>query len=296
MELELRQLRYFLSAAKHLSFTRAAEECCIVQSAMSQQIRALEREWGVTLFDRTKHGLRLTPEGRTAAQEAQRMLDQAESMQDTIRQARTGAYSVLRVGCQGNLLREALPRALSGLRSRYPELSAVVHGGLMQTLLPELREGHLDCAVAVRGRTMEKLDWLNVQPLGEETIRAMLPAQSPLAAQNTVSLQDLAGETLILYATTPWEDMPVPPLDLSERRVRVESQSDIETLVAAGYGVSFCAASAARPHPGIAYREVEDLPKFESCLIWRHGVPGEERVRTFASLLMMSLSETNGVF
>ena len=82
--MELRQLRYFLSAARHRSFTEAARECCVVQSAMSQQIKALEKELDVTLFERTKHGLRLTHEGQTLEQEATALLQQATQLHTAV--------------------------------------------------------------------------------------------------------------------------------------------------------------------------------------------------------------------
>ena len=292
--MELRQLRYFLSAAKHLSFTRAAEECCIVQSAMSQQIRSLEKELDVVLFDRTKQGLRLTPEGRIAAQEAQRLLRQAEAMQEAIRQARSSARSLLRVGCQGNLLRESLPRALASMKARYPDTRVYIQSGPLQKILGELRDDQLDCAVTLYGKRLEELDWIGQQAIALETARVMLPAQSPLAAQDRVSIKALAGQTLIHCPA--FEETPGDPIDLGGKRVRVESRSDLEAMVAAGYGVSFCPGSAVQPHPGIACREVEGLPCGQICLVWRRGSPAEERVHAFASLLMMTASEKNAVF
>lgn len=287
--MELRQLRYFLSAAKHLSFTRAAEECCIVQSAMSQQIRSLEKELDVTLFDRTKQGLRLTPEGRIAAQEAQRLLSQAEVMQEAIRQAKTSAHSMLRVGCQGNLLRESLPKALASVRAKYPDILIRVQSGELQRLLTELRDEQLDCVVALYGKTLEELDWISTQAIAFETACVLLPAQSALARREKVSMKDLAGQTLIHCQAM--EELPGDPLNLGGKRVRVEARSDIETLVAAGYGVSFCPKSALPVHPGIACREVEDLPRGQICVAWRRGSAAEERVHALASLLMMAASE-----
>ena len=287
--MELRQLRYFLSAAKHLNFTRAAEECCIVQSAMSQQIRALEKELDVTLFDRMKQGLRLTPEGRIAAQEAQRLLNQAEAMQEAIRQARTSAHSMLRVGCQGNLLRENLPKALAAVRTRYPDTLVYIQSGPLQKLLAELRDEQLDCAVTKYEKNLDEREWIATRIIAFETARVLLPAQSPLAARDRVSIKALAGQTLIHCAG--FEEMAGIPVNLGGKRIRVESRSDLETMVAAGYGISFCPGSAVQPHPGIACREVEGLPRGQICLVWRKDSPAGERIHALASLLMMASSE-----
>lgn len=290
--MELRQLRYFLSAAKHLSFTRAAGECCIVQSAMSQQIRALEKELDVTLFDRTKQGLRLTPEGRIAAKEAQRLLNQAEDMQEAIRQA--SAHSLIRVGCQGNLLRESLPRVLAEMRTRDPDALVYIRSDALPKLMTALRDERLDCVLALGGKAAEAPDWTGIQPIAFETICVLLPVQSPLAARERVPADALAGQTLIYCPD--FEDMPVTPDSLEGKSLRVGSTADVETLVAAGYGISFCPKSAAPRHPDIACRPVEGLPRSQLSLIWRRGDPAEAQIHAFASLLLMNVSEINSVF
>ena len=86
--MELRQLEYFVASAKYLNITKAARECNIVQSAMSQQINALEKDLGVTLFERTNRGLLLTQEGEALLKEAGRLLDAAEMTREIVRQAR----------------------------------------------------------------------------------------------------------------------------------------------------------------------------------------------------------------
>ena len=295
--MELRQLRYFLSAVKHLSFTKAAEECCIVQSAMSQQIHLLEKELGVPLFERTKRGLVLTPAGQLVAREARQLLDKAEAMQAAVRQA--GAQSTLRLGCQGRLLNLPLSRALASMRTEAPDAHVSIKTGFCQSLLEQLRNGQLDAILALYGQPLTDADWVDIRPLAQERVFIMLPAASPLAGRDAIDPESLVGETLILYTSELHNNALNDLLNRNgayPRRLYADSDADIEMMVAAGYGVSFCAGSAVRPHPDIAFREAVGLPRLQSCLAWRKGSPSEQQIQMLTSFLLMHASELNSVF
>lgn len=127
--MEFKQLQYFLSTAEYLNFTEAAQACFIVQSAMSQQISSLEKELGVTLFVREKRVLRLTAEGETLVLEARKILNQVNNSRLLVQSIAKGYQHVFRIGCNGDLCRENLPRALERFRETYPYVKVlVVHG------------------------------------------------------------------------------------------------------------------------------------------------------------------------
>ena len=290
--MELRQLKYFLSAAMHLSFTEAARECCIVQSAMSQQIRALEKELGVTLFERTRHGLKLTREGEALQHEATLLLKHASKLYTSVQQARADGECLLRVGYQGGLMRLALPRALEALRKEYPRVNVWMKCSLRQELLDGLHGGALDCAVMLREDDED--DGLRFREVSEEAVFAALPADSPLASCETLTLKDLFREPLVLYASAMDSRRISDPLrayiDL-HKPVFVETQSAAEMLVAAGCGVSLCVRSAARFHPNIVHRALPELPKLHASLVWPAETPLSELAERFASILVISASE-----
>ena len=293
--MELRQLQYFIAAARHLNFTKAAQECCIVQSAMSQQISALETELGVRLFDRTNRGLRLTPEGEVMAHEARRLLDQAEITMGIVRQARNRYVSVLRIGIHANLLRETLPRALAVFRQEYPDTRVLLVSNLQQVLLSELREGQIDCMLAV-GLHSPVIDWAEAQTIVDEPHYAMLPCGHPLAAKACVPMGELVEEPLIMLSGDDKREL-IRVLMEQGITTRVyaymESQNSVETLVAAGYGVSLCVPSAIRRHPGIVYRPIADRPAGKTRLLWRKDSANADKIRTLSSLLVMESAELN---
>ena len=290
--MELRQLQYFASAASHLSFTAAAQELNVVQSAVSQQIAALEREWDVQLFQRTSHGLRLTAEGEVLVREARRLLDQAEIMQDLVKQSGKNYTRVLRLGCHGNLLRERLPRILSAFRQAHPKTRVLMYSHMQHDLLSQLREGQVDCFLGIWQKEYARLDWCERRVVYQDDLYVMLPRSHPLAARETLCQAELSGEPLIMFTGDDrkrylWE-MQAQGVE-TDLYCYTASQNAMETLVASGYGIAMCLGSARRSHEGIVYRRVTDRPATAVCLIWRKEEA--EQIQELLSFFLMAQSE-----
>lgn len=293
--MEFRQLKYFLAAAAHLNFTKAADACCIVQSAMSQQITALEKELDVLLFERTNRGLRLTPAGEIMVNEARRLLEQMDVTRDIIAQAKDCYVSQLRIGCYGNLLRNELPRALNEFRRAYPDTRVILSAGLRQKLYSDLHEGSLDCVISVRHRDIEeRSEWLQVQEICDEPVYAMLPKGHRLSGEDKVCMKQLSEDPMILFSGDNNKQI-VKRMNENGIPAKVysyaASQSNIETMVAAGYGISLGVKSAIRGHQDIVYKEVVDARQSCVCLMWARGNPNEERIKALSSLLVMAQAE-----
>src|SRR3954447_1702556 len=192
--MELRHLATFVAVAEEGSFTRAAGRLHVVQSAVSSGVRALERELGVTLFDRTTHRVQLSEAGRALLPEARRTLAAAAAARDAGDQLRGGLRGTVRLGLmlaagQAGL---SVPRILAALRDEYPGIEVTLEIGASTTNAEHVRRGRLD--IAFVGLAPAALPDLQVTPLLSEPMQLLVPPDPPLAGRGSVALEELGRE------------------------------------------------------------------------------------------------------
>ena len=121
--MELRHLRYFVAVAEALSFTRAAERLHMAQPALSVQVRQLEDELGVSLFDRSRRTIALTEGGNVMLTEARRLLSQLDNAVDLVRRTGSGAVGRIAIGFVPSASNAALPPLLRHFSQTHPEVT-----------------------------------------------------------------------------------------------------------------------------------------------------------------------------
>ena len=191
--MELRHLRYFVAVAEELHFRRAAERLHVAQPAVSQQVRKLEDELGVRLFDRTQRKVALTDAGAALLTQAYRVLRQAEA-------ARVAAQSAsvrpeLRIGYVPTALRASIPRALRRLVAAMPNLHTTIEPGSGLELVDRVRAGELDVAVV---SLPVPAAGVRVTPLGEQRALAVFPIDYEHAVKPHVALERIAPERMVV--------------------------------------------------------------------------------------------------
>ncbi|WP_051426144.1 LysR substrate-binding domain-containing protein [Jiangella gansuensis] len=260
--MELRQLAYFVAVADEGGFARAAESLHVGQPAVSQQLRRLERELGVVLFDRTTRRVRLTAEGGRLLPEARAVLAAAERTRRLAAElAGTGS---LRLGTSPAPGRR-LPDLLAALASRAPELRVRLSTVKLAERLASVRSGVLDAALV---RDVADAPGLELLALWTDPVVVALPAGHPLAARETVRLRDLGGLPVRLahpranppfhrLVATAFEaagiDPPAGPPFTSLR----ETLTDLAH--AAASWTLFYEVGTPPPMPGVAYRRLAGL-------------------------------------
>lgn len=288
--MELRHLRYFVAVAEELHFGRAAERLFIVQPALSKQISVLEKELGVTLFERSKRHVQITPAGEALLQDARQMLAQAEGAVQRAKQASTGQAGVLRIGFIAPALYELLPRALRAFRAACPD----VHLVLEELHNRESLDGVLNRGLhlAVVRLPVPARDGLLVVPVSEEPVVVAMSADNPLALLPEVGLSDLQHENIILIARALEPELydryisACLTAGFSPRVAHEVDRTHVAVgLVASGLGVCFVPASAMlMAHPHVAYRPLAaPNPGITLGVVWARGeVPPV--LRTFLAL------------
>jgi DNA-binding transcriptional LysR family regulator len=193
--MELRHLRYFVAVAEELHFRRAAERLHVAQPAVSEQVRKLEQELGVRLFDRTQRSVSLTNAGTALLDEARHVLRHAEVACQAARSAGDRATMRLRIGYLADSLPGSVPRALRQLAVSTPSVQVDLETGPALRLIEELRARRLDAVVAA---LPAPTNGLRVTPLCDQHALAVLPVTHPHAVDDAVALDLLAPERLIV--------------------------------------------------------------------------------------------------
>ncbi|WP_030255370.1 MULTISPECIES: LysR family transcriptional regulator [Streptomyces] len=192
--MELRQLRCFVAVAEELHFGRAAERLLLGQPAVSQQVKSLERELKVPLFDRSPRYVRLTPAGERFLPAARDVLAAEDAARALA--ADLAAPAVLRLGTITGL-GERLDQILDTYQRRAPGVRVELHAVPVRERLARLADGRLDAAF-VRGAMADSSPELRFLPIWQDELLLALPARHPLADRPEVDLADLADLPLRL--------------------------------------------------------------------------------------------------
>ncbi|HZV75280.1 MAG TPA: LysR substrate-binding domain-containing protein [Conexibacter sp.] len=268
--LDLRLVEYFVVVAEELHFSRAAERLHIAQPSLSQQIRRLESQLGVTLLERTSRRVELTAAGEVLLREGRRTLNHARR---TIQAVRDAGSEQLVVGFLGSAASTLLPDVLRTHEQRRPNVRVSLRE-LGFADVDELLDGGVDLAFT---RLLPGQTELELEVLGDEARVVALPAAHPLTARESLTFADLRDEAFITNPTTQTSDPPARWLAEQRRhglpgRVAAKAASiqEILTLVATGRGVCLVPMSVARHHPraDVRYVEVSDADRAVVSLAW----------------------------
>jgi DNA-binding transcriptional LysR family regulator len=193
---DFRHLRAFIAVAEEASVTRAAERLHISQPPLSRHIRQLEDELGVTLFVRHRQGVTITDAGRQLLEKARQLDAAATDFVETAGQSRRGDAKRVRIGIGWGLW-EVVNRIRLVCARRFPDLMIEASDAFCgDEFNQQLRTRSLDFVFA---RPAFDSTCLEVAPLFQERLVAVISADSPLAARKTLRIQDLAHEPLLLF-------------------------------------------------------------------------------------------------
>jgi DNA-binding transcriptional LysR family regulator len=188
--IEYRHLRYFVVLARTLHMTRASEQLHLAQPSLSQNIQQLEEELGTTLIRRTGHKLSLTDAGEVFSVEAQKSIQQFELAKVAAQKAGRGELGEIALGFGSISGVQVIPRLLSVFREKFPEVQIRLSEMGTEAQLSALRSGDIDLAI-VYALPDPEFQYREMTP---ESLVAILPASHPHAAEESVSIKDLAAD------------------------------------------------------------------------------------------------------
>lgn len=274
---ELQQLRYVLAVAETKSFTRAAERCLVVQSALSHQIARLERELGARLFDRTSRRVQLTAAGEAFLPAARQCLEAAERAVADVAAALGEVRGRLRLGVIPTVAAVDLPSVLREFRLRHPQVHVVLRVGSSRELVEQVKRGELDLAFLGLPATVEPRG-VRVHEFVRDRHVAVVAPDHPLAGANEVALSTLASEVFVDF---PLGSAGRAQSDLAFEAAGVDREVALEVgavdimvrLVQQRLGVAMLPSAFVPGLSGVATIPVSDAPQRVEYLVWSRSDP-----------------------
>ncbi|SDB71905.1 LysR substrate-binding domain-containing protein [Belnapia rosea] len=273
--MNLKDFRYLLAVAEYGHFGRAAQACGVSQPTLSVQLRKLEEQLGLTLFERDRKTVvptgacaRLIGHVRTAVAEVDAILAAARDLCDPL-------AGSLRLGIIPTLAPYLLPLVFAPLREALPTLLVEPWEDQTLTLLERLRSHELDAALLATD--VDEPEFASL-PLFAEPFLAALPPEHPLAAREVVAEAELARDVLVLADGHCLRDQTLAACGQSGAlggTLRAASLSTLLSMVAAGYGTTLIPGLAAgtAQDMGIVLRPLKERTGRTVRLVWRSSFP-----------------------
>ncbi len=290
----LKQMRYFMALARLGHFGRAAEVSNISQPALSVQIREMEAQLGLPLFERGAKGVRLTSFGDTVRGRVRDILRAVDDLGDLARVAKGGLTGRLRMGVIPTVAPYLLPRIVEAIGAEWPGLAVEIRETTTSHLLQDLTEGHIDTAIValpISEPAMEEIalftePFVLVRPVSEA--RAPMPDREQLREMRLLLLEE--GHCFRDQALS-FCDIRATPYGLE-----AASLSTLVQMVAAGMGVTLvpemAVAVETRSAPVVMGRFDAPEPTRTVGMIWRRTTPLADELRTLSDVLRRAIAPT----
>jgi LysR family hydrogen peroxide-inducible transcriptional activator len=300
--MNLRDLKYIIAVAETHHFGRAAERCFVSQPTLSGQIKKLEEELGVAIFERTNRSVEITPIGEAILAQARQIVEHAEAIEQLAEAQQDPLAGPLRVGAIPTLSPYLMPLILKPLKEQHPQLKLILSEEMTDTLLRRLRDHEIDTALLAT--PVEEPD-LEVIPLFDEPFWLAHPRNHPFYNKDTITQDDLDNTELLLLSEGHCLAQQAMELcHMKERHnqgemadLRAASLETLLQLVGAGFGSTLVPALAMRgswmTDSGIVVRPL-DLPDAyrRVVMVFRHSFPRRPALEALAQTIRDHLPNT----
>jgi len=257
--MEMHQVRYFLAAAKSLSFTRAAEDCNVSQPALTTAIKKLEEQLGSLLFHRDGRQIRLTEFGRRMQPHLGQILQQAKAAEGVAKDFRLLNQVPVRLGVMSSIGPMRVAGLLAAFQRQSPGVEVAVRDGAPEALAAQLDADELDLAM------LNPLDGLGENygavPLYTERYVVLLPQDHPLCGRNTLALSDLSEQPYVDRLSCEMREMVIGVCsDMKVKlyaKFRSEREDWVQAMVRANIGFAFMPEFSVT-HPDSVQRPLTD--------------------------------------
>jgi DNA-binding transcriptional LysR family regulator len=240
MNVAFRQLRVFLAVAKQKSFSRAARDVGLSQSAVSVSVKQLEAELGVKLLDRTTRQVQLTAVGMTLVASGSRLVDELDATLKEVRDIGVQHRGNVKMACVPAVARSLMPRCVEYCSATWPNISLNIDDCAATDVIRKVGQGEVEFGIA-SGEIADSE--LHAEALMEDTFRLICPRGDPMAASGVVTWNELSGRRLVMLNNTSGSRQVVETT-LARRGIKVDiflelaQPSSVVAMVEAGVGIA----------------------------------------------------------
>jgi LysR family transcriptional regulator, transcription activator of glutamate synthase operon len=287
--MELRQLRYLDAVAGRRSFTQAALDLHIAQSALSQQVARLERELGVELLRRTTRRVEVTEAGELVLARARRALAEVDGVRADLDALQGLVRGTLRLGGVPPVGPVHPAELIASFSRAHPGVAITVREDVAFLLLGQLREGALDLVMALVDP--DGLDGLEGVRLRDEELVLVTSPGHPLARARRVPVERLAGETLVAYgADSALRDALLAMAPGGRIVAEANEHETLRELTARGLGITLMPLTVAASRADrVAIRPLSPRQALPVSLVWRAGERPTPAARAFREHVLSSM-------
>jgi LysR family hydrogen peroxide-inducible transcriptional activator len=299
--MNLRDLSYIIAVADTRHFGKAAQRCFVSQPTLSGQIRKLEDELGVTIFERTNRSVRVTTVGEEILRHARQMMEQADAIRSLATAQRDPLAGPLRIGAIPTISPYLMPLILAPLKQQHPKLKLVLSEETTERLLQRLHNHEIDAALLATA--VEDRD-LQVTALFDEPFWIAHPRDHPFYLKEQITRKDLDTTELLLLAEDHCLAQQVLDLCHQDREqggdmadLRASSLETLLQLVGAGFGSTLVPALAMRgswtTDSGVVARKLELRgAKRRVSIVFRKSYPRKQALTALSEVIVQHLPNT----
>ena len=294
--MNLRDLNYVIAVADTQHFSLAAERCCVSQPTLSGQIKKLEQELGLTLFERSKRSVETTAIGKEVVEQAKLILERVDVLKQLAQSHQDPLVGPLRIGAIPTLSPYLMPLILKPLKKQFPQMSLVLYEELTDKLLHRLGDHEIDAALIATDTENPGFEKI---PLFDEPFWLAHPRKHSFSNKTRISQNDLNEADLLLLADGHClADQAMAVCHMSKRNVqgdladmRAASLETLMQMVAAGFGCTLLPALAVKvghlKDRSIETRQLKLPDTFRRIsLVYRSSFPRQQALQAFANVIL----------
>ncbi len=285
----LTELRYIVTLAQEQHFGRAAERCHVAQPTLSVAVKRLEEELHTAIFERSKSSVYPTPVGEQIVQQAQKVLEQVNTIKDIASSSQDHLSEPLRLGAIFTIGPYLIPRIIPAIRKAAPKMPLYVDETYTATLRKRIRQGELDAIIVALPFT--EPDVLT-QQLYEEPFVVLLACDHPLAQSTSITSAQLNDQNVLLLgeghcfrdqvleALPNLREQAADPNGLIRTAAEGSSLETLKHMVASGYGITILPQSATdKSNSLLTTRPFADItPTRAVGMAWRASFPRHKAI------------------